>query len=61
MRRFLPAIAFLVVWVASNASQAVPRYSARYRQNCTLCHQNPAGGGGLKPAGQKFKANGNKL
>ena len=45
MRRFLPAIAFLVVWVAANASQAVPRYSARYRQNCTLCHQNPAGGG----------------
>jgi len=24
---------------------AVPRYSARYEQNCSLCHVNPTGGG----------------
>ena len=24
---------------------AVPRYSARYEQNCMLCHVNPTGGG----------------
>ena len=28
---------------------------------CGYCHQNPAGGGELKPAGEKFKANGHKL
>ena len=28
---------------------------------CGYCHANPAGGGKLKPAGEKFKANGNKL
>lgn len=26
-------------------AKAVPRYSARYEQNCTLCHVNPTGGG----------------
>ena len=25
--------------------QATPRYAARYRQNCNLCHHNPTGGG----------------
>lgn len=27
------------------AATAVPRYSARYEQNCNLCHTNPTGGG----------------
>jgi hypothetical protein len=26
-------------------SHALPRYSARYEQNCALCHINPTGGG----------------
>ena len=26
-------------------ARAVPRYSARYEQNCMLCHVNPSGGG----------------
>jgi hypothetical protein len=26
-------------------AQALPRYTARYRQNCNLCHLNPTGGG----------------
>jgi hypothetical protein len=41
-----------VVWALAAAgglsaiqAQALPRYSARYEQNCMLCHANPAGGG----------------
>lgn len=41
---WIPAFAFLLSLWASPAS-AVPRYSARYEQNCVLCHVNPAGGG----------------
>ncbi len=26
-------------------AEAIPRYSARYQQNCNLCHHNPTGGG----------------
>ena len=26
-------------------AQALPRYAARYEQNCALCHLNPTGGG----------------
>lgn len=32
------------LWPAGEAA-ALPRYSARYGQDCTLCHQNPTGGG----------------
>jgi hypothetical protein len=44
---FLAAVLACVVaaTVAPDASQAIPRYSARYRQNCNLCHHNPTGGG----------------
>jgi hypothetical protein len=46
--RFGAAIAVAVV-VASLAPaltvRALPRYSARYEQNCALCHVNPTGGG----------------
>jgi len=27
------------------SARALPRYSARYEQNCALCHVNPSGGG----------------
>jgi len=27
------------------SARALPRYSARYEQNCMLCHVNPSGGG----------------
>ena len=27
------------------SAQALPRYAARYEQNCNLCHTNPSGGG----------------
>lgn len=38
---------FSLSGMAFMATQAdtVPRYSARYEQNCNLCHYNPTGGG----------------
>lgn len=51
MPRLEPSRASLLVsalaWalVVPEALQAIPRYSARYRQNCNLCHHNPTGGG----------------
>jgi hypothetical protein len=41
---FLLVITALSLWPALEAG-AVPRYSARYEQNCMLCHVNPTGGG----------------
>ena len=41
---FTLAFAALAVLPAFQAG-AVPRYSARYEQNCMLCHVNPTGGG----------------
>jgi hypothetical protein len=38
------AIVACALLPALNA-RAVPRYSARYEQNCMLCHVNPSGGG----------------
>lgn len=40
----LLGIAALSLWPALEA-RALPRYSARYEQNCMLCHINPTGGG----------------
>jgi hypothetical protein len=31
--------------VSALTARALPRYSARYDQNCALCHVNPSGGG----------------
>src|SRR5262249_33401955 len=31
--------------LAAFQARALPRYAARYEQNCTLCHVNPSGGG----------------
>jgi hypothetical protein len=45
VRHGAAVLLFLAVCSAGGAAHAVPRYSARYRQNCTLCHQNPTGGG----------------
>lgn len=45
MRYLVPVLSFLALWSFARPSPAVPRDAARYRQNCTLCHQNPTGGG----------------
>ena len=45
----------------SQPANAMPAYAQQTGKACGFCHQNPAGGGALKPAGEKFKANGHKL
>lgn len=40
---------------ASDA-QAIPRYSARYQQDCHLCHTNPTGGGQRTTYASQFLA-----
>jgi len=45
----------------SRPANATPAFAQQTSKPCGFCHQNPAGGGALKSAGEKFKANGNKL
>jgi len=45
----------------SQSANAKPEFAAATGKPCGQCHQNPAGGGKLKPFGEKFKANGFKL
>jgi hypothetical protein len=42
-------------------AQATPAYAAATGKPCGYCHVNPAGGGKLKAAGEKFQKNGHKL
>ena len=46
---------------AQRSANAKPEFAAQTGKACGACHQNPSGGGKLKPLGEKFKANGNKL
>jgi hypothetical protein len=55
----LIAVTFSVT--GSRPANATPAYAGATGKACGYCHVNPAGGGKLKPAGEKFKANGNKL
>jgi len=55
----LIAVAFSMT--ASRPANAMPAYAQQTGKPCGFCHKNPAGGGALKPAGEKFKANGHKL
>jgi hypothetical protein len=48
-RRAIAAAILAAGMLAAWQAGAVPRYSARYEQNCALCHVNP-GGGGLRTA-----------
>jgi hypothetical protein len=45
----------------SRPVSATPAYAQQTGKACGFCHKNPAGGGALKPAGEKFKANDHKL
>ncbi len=38
-------VVLLVLWTAADSAMALPRYTARYGQDCRLCHVNPTGGG----------------
>ena len=42
-------------------ANAKPEFAAQTGKPCGTCHENPAGGGKLKPFGEQFKANGFKL
>jgi hypothetical protein len=42
-------------------ASAKPEFAAQTGKPCGTCHTNPGGGGALKPFGEKFKANGNKM
>ena len=50
-----------LVVAAPRSAQAKPEFAAQTGKPCGACHQNPAGGGALKPFGAAFKANGFKL
>jgi len=51
----------VITFVAPTSVSAKPEFAAQTGKACGACHQNPGGGGALKPLGEKFKANGNKL
>jgi len=42
-------------------ASAKPEFAAQTGMPCGQCHANPAGGGKLKPFGEKFKENGFKV
>ena len=46
---------------APSPALAKPEFAAQTGLPCGQCHKNPAGGGDLKPFGQKFKDNGFKV
>jgi hypothetical protein len=54
-------IAGAMSMTSSQTAKATPVYAQQTSKPCGFCHQNPAGGGALKPAGEKFKENGHKL
>jgi len=47
--------------IAPREAAATPAYAQQTSLPCGQCHENPAGGGKLKPFGEKFQANGHKL
>ena len=53
-------IAGMMSLIDSRSANAKPEFTAQTGKPCGACHSNPAGGGALKPAGQKFKDNGFK-
>ena len=54
-------IAGTMAVIGSQPASAKPEFAASSGKPCGFCHQNPGGGGALKPAGEKFKANGFKM
>jgi hypothetical protein len=54
-------IAGVTIVLTSQPTIAKPEFTAQTKKPCGFCHQSPGGGGALTPAGDKFKANGNKL
>jgi len=42
--------------LSPRVAEATPQFAQQTGRACGVCHVNPAGGGKLKPAGEKFKA-----
>ncbi len=55
------AVGAVFIVSAPRSANAKPEFAAATGKPCGSCHQNPAGGGALKPAGEAFRANGYKL
>jgi len=58
---FAAAALIATLTLTPHQAAATPAYAAQTKKACGACHVNPAGGGALNPAGQKFKDNGHKL
>ena len=57
----LAAIAAIgAVALAPRPAAATPQYAQQTGLPCGRCHVSPAGGSGLNPFGQRFKANGHR-
>jgi hypothetical protein len=54
-------VAGTMLVIVSQPANAKPEFAAQTGKPCAQCHENPAGGGKLKPFGEKFKENGFKL
>ena len=54
-------VALATATFAPREAAAKPEFAQQTGLPCGQCHASPAGGGALKPFGQKFKANGNKV
>ena len=50
-----------IIFAGTRVAQAKPEFAAQTGLPCGQCHVNPAGGGKLKPFGEKFKENGFKV
>jgi hypothetical protein len=48
-------IAGITIMIAPRLADAKPEYAGQTGKPCGACHEKPAGGGKLTPAGEKFK------
>ena len=54
-------VASTMSMTVSGPANAKIEFSGQTGKPCGQCHENPAGGGKLKPFGEKFKENGFKV
>lgn len=52
---FAAIVVVLASVVANDPAAAKPQYASQTGKACGVCHANPAGGGKLTAAGEKFK------
>jgi hypothetical protein len=54
-------LGLFAILISPTSVSAKPEFAAQTGLPCGQCHTNQAGGGKLKPFGEKFKANGFKV